>query len=109
MTIYHLAQQSHWDQAQQSGSYRRSTVGRTLDDEGFIHASSAEQWPVVRKRFYAGVDEPLVLLEIDEQALAADVVREPGHPGSEEPFPHVYGPIDVNAVVATTRLDPPHS
>lgn len=109
MTIYHLAQQSHWDDAQRVGSYRQSTVGRTLDEEGFIHASSAEQWPVVRERFYAGVDEPLVLLEIDEAALTADVVREPGHPGSDELFPHVYGPIDVSAVVATTRLDQPHA
>ena len=109
MTIYHLAQQSHWEQAQHAGSYRQSTVGRTLDEEGFIHASSAEQWPVVRQRFYAAVDEPLVLLEIDEAALTADVVREPGHPGSDELFPHVYGPIEVSAVVATTRLDPPHA
>ncbi len=109
MTIYHLAQQSHWHAAQAVGSYSQSTVGRTLDEEGFIHASTAEQWPVVRRRFYAAVDEPLVLLEIDESKLTADVVREPGHPGSDELFPHVYGPIDVSAVVATTLLDPPHA
>lgn len=109
MAIYHLAQQSHWDAAQGAGSYRQSTVGRTLEQEGFIHASSAEQWPVARRRFYAAVDEALVLLEIDEAALTADVVREPGNPGSDELFPHVYGPIEVSAVVATTRLDPPHA
>ncbi len=109
MTIYHLAQQSLWDAAQRSGSYRQSTVGRTLEQEGYIHASSAEQWPLARRRFYTDVDEPLVLLEIDEAALSAEVVREPGHLGSDELFPHVYGPIEVSAVVATTRLDPPHA
>ncbi|MEO5745307.1 MAG: DUF952 domain-containing protein [Terracoccus sp.] len=109
MTIYHLAQQSHWRAAQARGSYSQSTVGRTLDEEGFIHASTAEQWPLVRKRFYAAIDEPLMLLEIDEAKLTADLVREPGHPGSDELFPHVYGPIEVRAVVATTRLDPPHA
>lgn len=109
MAIYHLAQQSHWEAAQRSGSYRQSTVGRTLEQEGYVHASSAEQWPVARRRFYAAVDEPLVLLEIDEAALSAEVVREPGHPASNELFPHVYGPIELSAVVATTRLDPPHA
>jgi uncharacterized protein (DUF952 family) len=106
--IYHLAQQADWEQAQRDGAYTRSTIGRSLDDEGFVHASSAEQWPVVRSRFYAGVDEPLVLLHIDEARLSSPVVVEVGDPVTGERFPHVYGPIDLEAVVATTRLDPPH-
>lgn len=106
--IYHLAQESDWEQAQRDGAYTRSTIGRSLDDEGFVHASSAEQWPVVRSRFYAGVDEPLVLLHIDQSRLTARVVLEVGDPVTGEQFPHVYGPIDLAAVVETTRLEPPH-
>ena len=45
--IYHLAEQSHWEQARRDGTYARSTRGLSLADEGFIHASSAQQWPVV--------------------------------------------------------------
>ena len=41
--IYHLAEQAHWRQALRDGTYTRSTRGRSLAEEGFIHASSAEQ------------------------------------------------------------------
>jgi uncharacterized protein (DUF952 family) len=108
VVIYHLAQQSDWEQGQRDGAYTRSTIGRSLDEEGFIHASSAEQWPIVRSRFYAGVAERLVLLHIDEALLTSPVVLEVGDPASGEQFPHVYGPIDLAAVVETTRLEPPH-
>jgi uncharacterized protein (DUF952 family) len=107
--IYHLAEQTHWQQALRDGRYTGSTRGRSLADEGFIHASSEQQWPVVRSRFYADVTEPLVLLHIDEVRLSSRVVEEVGDPATGEVFPHVYGPIEVDAVVATTLLEPPHA
>ena len=107
--IYHLAEEADWEQARRDGSYTRSTRGVSLEQEGFIHASSAEQWPVVRSRFYADVTEPLVLLHVDESRLTSKVVHEVGDPATGETFPHVYGPIDVAAVVGTTVLDPPHA
>ena len=60
--IFHVALAADWATAQEAGDYRISTLGRTLEQEGFIHASRADQWPGVRERFYAGVTEPLVLL-----------------------------------------------
>ncbi|NUO89390.1 MAG: DUF952 domain-containing protein [Dermatophilaceae bacterium] len=107
--IYHLAEQADWEQARRDGSYTRSTRGVSLEEEGFIHASSAEQWPAVRSRFYADVAGPLVLLHIDESRLGSQVVYEVGDASTGETFPHVYGPIDVEAVVDTTLLDPPHA
>jgi uncharacterized protein (DUF952 family) len=107
--IYHLAEQAHWQQALRDGSYTRSTRGRSLAEEGFVHASSEQQWPVVRARFYADVTEPLVLLHIDETRLSSRVVHEVCDPETGETFPHVYGPIDVDAVVDTTELAPPHA
>ncbi|WP_323101983.1 DUF952 domain-containing protein [Intrasporangium sp. YIM S08009] len=109
MTIYHLAEQSHWEQALRDGAYTRSTRQLSLEQEGFIHASTAQQWPVVRRRFYGDVTEPLVLLEIDESRLGSRVVYEVGDPETGEEFPHVYGPVEVDAVVATTVLPPPHA
>ena len=107
--IYHLAEQAHWQQAlSRRHLHAQSTRGRTLAEEGFIHASSAEQWPVVRSRFYADVAEPLVLLHIDESRLGSPVVHEVGDPATGETFPHVYGPVEVDAVVDTTVLAPPH-
>ncbi|MGY2875398.1 uncharacterized protein (DUF952 family) [Marmoricola sp. URHA0025 HA25] len=101
--IHHLALASDWEAAKVAGAYAVSTLGRTLAEEGFIHASRADQWRAVRERFYSGVDEPLVLLVIDPDRLAAEV-REEAVPGLDETFPHVYGPIDLDAVVEAREL-----
>jgi uncharacterized protein (DUF952 family) len=108
VSIYHLAEPEHWAAASSGGTYTRSTRGRTLDQEGFIHCSTLEQWPVVRRRFYAGVDGPLVLLEIDEGRLPHPPVWEVGDPATGECFPHLYHPQPVDAVVAASELAPPH-
>lgn len=104
MRIFHIATLADWDAAVRSGSYTTSTRGRTLADEGFIHASRADQWQGVRAAFYADVTEPLVLLEIDPARLDAPVVEE-AVPGSDQTFPHVYGPLPPSAVVSVRRLD----
>lgn len=109
MTIYHLADPADWAAAQSAGAYTRSTRGRSLEDEGFVHCSDAAQWPVVRRTFYGDLPGPLLLLEVDEARLTSPLVREVGNPATGETFPHVYGPLDVGAVVGTTRLDPPHA
>lgn len=97
--IFHLALASDWVAALGTGSYRISTLGRTLEQEGFIHASREDQWRGVRTRFYADVPEELVLLEIDPERLTSPVVVEEV-PGTDEKFPHIYGPINLDAVVA---------
>jgi uncharacterized protein (DUF952 family) len=102
--IFHLALAADWESALRLGEYAVSTRGRTLAEEGFIHASRADQWPGVRERFYADVSEPLVLLVIDPTRLAATVREEPV-PGTAETFPHVYGPINLDAVVETIALE----
>ena len=109
VTIYHLAEQQHWEAAQASGTYEQATLGRTLAEEGFIHCSSAEQWPVVRRAFYGQYPKALVLLKIDESRLTSPLVREVGNPETGEEFPHVYGPIGVDAVVGVTELPAPHA
>lgn len=103
-TIFHLALASDWEAAQASGAYTTSTRGRTLAEEGFIHASRADQWPAVRERFYADVTEPLLLLQIDTDRLDVPVVEEPAVPGGTETFPHLYGPLRVDAVVRELPL-----
>ena len=104
MLIYHLATASDWERAQDEGAYTTSTLGVTLEQEGFIHASRADQWEGVRERYYAGFDEPLVLLEIDTDLLDVPWVEEPPVPGVEETFPHIYGPLKPAAVVGVTPV-----
>ena len=62
----------------------------------------------VRRRFYADLQTDLVLLTVDPDALTVPVRWEVGDPATGERFPHLYGPLDVDAVVATRVLPPPH-
>lgn len=101
--IFHLALASDWARAQADGEYRVSTRGMSLEQVGFIHASTADQWPVVRASFYQGLEEPLLLLTLDPDRLTAplrwDLVPEVG-----QEFPHLYGPLNLDAVVAVEEL-----
>jgi uncharacterized protein (DUF952 family) len=96
LELFHLALTQDWRQAQAVGEYTVSTIGRTLEAEGFIHCSYAHQVPGVADRFYRGRDDVL-LLSLDRSQLAADVRLEEVVPGGEH-FPHIYGPIPVAAV-----------
>lgn len=100
-TIVHMAMPEDWAAAQTAGEYTMSTRGVTLAEEGFIHCSFDHQVEGVANRFYADVDE-VVLLRVDPASVGADIVVEPPFQGAVEHFPHVYGPIPVRAVIATT-------
>lgn len=103
MLIYHVALASDWAQAQRDGAYAVSTRDVTLAEEGFIHASRDDQWQDVRARYYSDVAEPLVLLAVDTERLTSRVVEEQP-PGADDTFPHVYGAIDLDAVVDVVPL-----
>jgi uncharacterized protein (DUF952 family) len=99
--IFHLATGPDWAEAERTGAYRTSTLGRSLAEEGFIHASRGGQVAGVAAAFYAAVDEPLVLLEIDPGRVGCEIRLEVPA-GGDEAFPHIYGPLDVSAVVRVT-------
>lgn len=102
--VFHIARQADWAAAVAGeGRYDVSTLGKSLEDVGFVHCSTATQWPVVQAAVYGGVED-LVLLEIDPAQVGAPVRYEPGEPGGTELFPHVYGPIPTRAVVAELHL-----
>jgi len=97
-TIFHMAMPDDWAAAFLTGEYTMSTRGRTLDEEGFIHASTRDQIEATANRFYADVDQ-LVLLSIDQRKVPHDIKWEPPAPGVDELFPHIYGPLPISAVV----------
>jgi uncharacterized protein (DUF952 family) len=102
--IFHIADRDRWLASQPGGEYTASTRGRELADEGFIHLSTAAQVAGVRERFYSGVTN-LVLLHIDDTLLTAPLLYEQVG-DALEPFPHLYGPLNVDAVVQVEALDP---
>lgn len=103
--IYHIATRADWARAQRSGEYATSTIGRSLSDEGFIHASQATQVAAVANSFYRGVPDELVLLVIDPDRVRAPI-RYEHVPGVAEPFPHIYGPLNPDAVVEARPFSP---
>jgi glutathione S-transferase len=101
--IYHIANAADWHQAQRDGEYRISTRDRTLEQQGFIHASTARQVAPVANAIYAG-ERDLLVLAIDESRVRAEI-RYEETPGWAAPFPHIYGPLNVDAVVKTFPLE----
>ena len=97
--ILHLAIRTDWEEAKRIGSYVWSTRGILVVDEGYTNCSYESQWKGVRDRFYSDlVDSDLVLLEIDEASLTSEVIVEQLG-AAPEAFPHIYGCIDIAAVV----------
>ena len=103
--IYHIATRADWERSLEGGEYTRSSVDTTLAEEGFIHASAASQVAGTANRFYRDVPGDLVLLVIDVGLLRAEV-RYEDVPGADRPFPHIYGPLNVDAVVAARPFAP---
>jgi uncharacterized protein (DUF952 family) len=100
--IYHIATAADWARAQRDERYTTSTRDRTLAEEGFIHASAAEQVAAVANAFYRGVPD-LIVLVIDPDRVGAEIRYELVAGSS---YPHIYGPLNTDAVVGTRPLEP---
>ncbi len=97
--IYHITSSAAWTAARTTGSY----VADTLATEGFIHFSTRDQVLRVANSRFAG-QTGLVLLAVDPARLSAELRYEESHPG--EHFPHLYGPLNLDAVVAVYPFAP---
>ena len=104
--IFHITTQMAWDEAQKYGEYRAAS----LLTEGFVHCSTISQVIPVADNFYKGQTN-LLLLMIEPTLLSSTLKWEapsggtppPGVPEGDQ-FPHVYGPINLDAVVNTIEL-----
>lgn len=98
--ILHITARQSWEQALQTGWYR----GDTLESEGFIHCSTPAQVAGVANALYAG-RRGLVILCIAEDQVQAEVRYERPEAGKER-YPHIYGPLNVDAVAQVLDLTP---
>lgn len=96
--IYHVTTKENWDKAIIAGFYEAPS----LRTEGFIHNSTAAQVQGVLERYYGGQTN-LVLLHIEETKLIAELKYELA-PSINEEFPHIFGVINLDAIVKTESL-----
>jgi uncharacterized protein (DUF952 family) len=92
--ILHITTDAEWQAARLDGAYRAGS----LDGEGFIHCSLPTQVTHVADWFYRDVPD-LVLMCVDPGRLTSELRWEPSADEFAGDFPHVYGPIDLDAVV----------
>lgn len=92
MLVYHIVLPEVWDEAKTRTFYEADS----LDSEGFIHCSYADQLDGVIDRYYAEAGK-IVILSIDTDKLTSTLVSEPSTGG--EPYPHIYGQINTDSIV----------
>ena len=97
MRIFHIVTPDAWE-AFETGIYRHPS----LETEGFIHCSFEEQLDGVIERYYSQY-ESVVVLEIESDLLMSRVVKEPST--ASEIYPHIYGPINRDAIVSVEDWD----
>jgi uncharacterized protein (DUF952 family) len=99
--IYHITKQSAWQDALQKGQYAPAS----LQEEGFIHCSSARQVVPVANAFFSN-QTGLVLLEIDPTRLVHELKWQPGINKPAEKFPHLFGSLNLEAVKRVVEFIP---
>lgn len=96
--IYHITNPAAWKKGQEVGRY----LPEGFDQDGFIHCSRMEQIAGVGERYYAG-QTGLLILGINPDKLTSKLVFE-NTMGGEELFPHIYGPLNLDAVESTAEF-----
>jgi len=93
--ILHIAPAGRWAEQRSSGA--AGYVDGSLEDEGFIHCSTVDQFLLPANSLFRGRTD-LLLLVVAAARLSSPLVYEDCYQSGQQ-FPHVYGPIDVAAVV----------
>jgi len=96
--IYHITTKQEWLAAKASGKYEAFS----LKEEGYIHCSEKRQLEEVLDRYFKGKTD-LVKLVIDTEKLSSPLIYD-WSPSIEDTFPHIYGPINVDAVTEVIEV-----
>ncbi|WP_420629528.1 DUF952 domain-containing protein [Candidatus Leptofilum sp.] len=100
MIILHIMTETAWQTAVAVGEYRADS----LESEGFIHCSTVEQVLMPANQMFAGQTD-LILLMIDPTKLTARLMYEDCYESGHQ-FPHIYGPLNLDAVTGFVAFSP---
>ena len=99
--ILHIAERAEFERQNEAGDV---IVDPSLGREGFIHCSTVDQVLIPANERFEG-RSGLVLLIIEVARLTSPLVYEDCYQ-SGRMFPHVYGPINLDAVVELVNFPP---
>jgi uncharacterized protein (DUF952 family)/alpha-beta hydrolase superfamily lysophospholipase len=98
--ILHIIKRADWDAAIAKGAY----APESLHTEGFIHCSTPDQVIRTANRFFAGQSE-LIVLNVDPSRVRPEIRWELPTDDAQEKFPHIYGPLNLDAVTGLQALN----
>ncbi|MFC7880038.1 DUF952 domain-containing protein [Isoptericola sp. NPDC057391] len=104
--LLHVAFSDDWEACGRFGEYDVATRSTLVDDAGHVHATTASGLPAVLRDVYGDATEALVLVVVDEDALAAQGIPvrwEPDAAGS--PSPRIGGPLPMDRGTAIAVLE----
>ncbi len=96
--IFKIVGVEEWRAAEAAGVFAGAAVDRA---DGYIHFSTAAQAPETAAKWFEGRAD-LLLAAVDAEALGPALRWEPSRGGAL--FPHLYGPLALDAVVWTRPL-----
>jgi uncharacterized protein (DUF952 family) len=92
-TIYKICPAPLWREAEKAGEFRGAGIDIA---DGYIHLCTAVQVADTAARYFAGVDD-LVLVAIDAERLGPALRHEAARGG--DLFPHLYAPLPLDAAL----------
>jgi uncharacterized protein (DUF952 family) len=95
--LLHICTEREWKNCENLSGY----VPEQFTRENFVHCCQPDQLTGVLDRYFKGKTD-LWMLTIDKNLLTSPVKFEIGPNG--DTFPHVYGPINKNAIIKTEKL-----
>lgn len=97
MKIYHIVTPEIWEKFKDENEYEAAS----LQTEGFIHCSFAEQLDAVLNRYYKDAEKVLIL-ELETDKLSSKLINEPST--NNEIYPHIYGKINKDAIIKIEKV-----
>lgn len=98
--IFHLVPEKEWKASKSDSMY----IPKSLETSGFIHCSTGTQIQNTANRLFKG-ERRMLLLVINSALVDAEIKYEVDDETGEK-YPHIYGPLNPDAIIDRIRLVP---
>lgn len=95
---YHLVPIPVWEERGDGESY----LPEAFEQDGFIHTTNGlDPLIEVANMFYTGDDRPYMVLVLDTTKITSEL----RYDDEGQVYPHIYGPLNTDAVIGTLVVD----